>query len=58
MPIAAATGLTVTCGIGPNRMLAKLIGKTVKPDGLARIAAADADEFLRGAKIDKGNKIA
>ena len=31
-----ATGLTVTCGIGPNRMLAKLIGKTVKPDGLAR----------------------
>jgi len=51
--IREATGLTVTCGIGPNRMLAKLIGKTVKPDGLARIAAAEADEFLRGRPIEQ-----
>src|SRR5678815_1715861 len=41
----AETGLTVTCGLGPNRMLAKLVGKTVKPDGLAAIAAEDADAF-------------
>src|SRR5436309_11578138 len=26
--IRAETGLGVTCGVGPNRMLAKLIGKT------------------------------
>jgi len=51
--IRAATGLGVTCGIGPNRMLAKLIGKTVKPDGLARIGAAEADEFLRGRPIEQ-----
>jgi DNA polymerase-4 len=47
------TGLTVTCGIGPNRMLAKLIGKTVKPDGLARIAPHEADAFLRDLPIEK-----
>ena len=51
--IAEATGLTVTCGLGPNRMLAKLIGKTVKPDGLARIEAREADGFLRGRPIEQ-----
>jgi DNA polymerase-4 len=51
--IRAATGLTVTCGLGPNRMLAKLIGKTVKPDGLARIAAGEADAFLVGRPIEQ-----
>lgn len=49
--IRAATGLTVTCGLGPNRMLAKLAGKTVKPDGLARVTAAEADAFLRDRPI-------
>jgi DNA polymerase-4 len=51
--IGDATGLTVTCGVGPNRMLAKLIGKTVKPDGLARIEAAAAGEFLRDLPIEQ-----
>jgi len=51
--VRAATGLGVTCGIGPNRMLAKLIGKTVKPDGLARIEAADADAFLADRPIEQ-----
>ena len=51
--ILEATGLSVTCGIGPNRMLAKLIGKTVKPDGLARIGAAEADAFLRDRPIEQ-----
>jgi DNA polymerase-4 len=51
--IRAETGLTVTCGIGPNRMLAKLIGKTVKPDGLAMIAAEDADAFLVERPIEQ-----
>src|SRR5437867_1238795 len=51
--IRDATGLTVTCGIGPNRLLAKLIGKTVKPDGLARIVAAEADAFLRDRPIEQ-----
>jgi DNA polymerase-4 len=47
------TGLAVTCGLGPNRMLAKLIGKTVKPDGLARITPAEADAFLRDRPIEQ-----
>jgi DNA polymerase-4 len=51
--IRESTGLTVTCGIGPNRMLAKLVGKTVKPDGLARIEAAEADAFLRDRPIEQ-----
>ena len=47
------TGLTVTCGIGPNRMLAKLVGKTTKPDGLARIHAHEAEAFLVGRPIEQ-----
>jgi len=47
------TGLAVTCGIGPNRMLAKLIGKTVKPDGLARIRQDEADAFLLDRPIEQ-----
>ena len=51
--IRGDTGLTVTCGVGPNRMLAKLAGKTVKPDGLARVRAAEAKAFLRGRPIEQ-----
>jgi DNA polymerase-4 len=51
--IRAATGLTVTCGLGPNRMLAKLVGKTVKPDGLARVTAAEADGFMRDQPVER-----
>jgi DNA polymerase-4 len=51
--IREQTGLGVTAGLGPNRMLAKLIGKTVKPDGLARITAAEADAFLRDRPIEQ-----
>ena len=51
--ILERTGLTVTCGVGPNRMLAKLIGKTTKPDGLARIGAAEADAFLRDRPVEQ-----
>ncbi len=51
--IRAATGLTVTCGLGPNRMLAKLAGKTVKPDGLARVTAAEADGFMREQPVER-----
>jgi DNA polymerase-4 len=47
--IADATGgVPVTIGLGPNRMLAKLVGKTVKPRGLAVLDAEDADAFLAG----------
>ena len=51
--IRERTGLTVTCGLGPNRMLAKLAGKTHKPDGLVRLDAAEADAFLRDRPIEQ-----
>lgn len=51
--IRAETGLTVTCGIGPNRMLAKLAGKTVKPDGVARVHAHEAEAFLVDRPIEQ-----
>jgi DNA polymerase-4 len=51
--IRERVGLTVTCGLGPNRMLAKLVGKTRKPDGLARLDPAAADAFLRDRPIEQ-----
>jgi DNA polymerase IV len=48
-----ATGLTVTCGLGPNRMLAKLAGRGVKPDGVARLDADDAEAFLRDLPVER-----
>ena len=40
------TGLGVTIGLGPNRMLAKMAGKRRKPAGLGAVTAAEADAFL------------
>lgn len=51
--VLEATGLTVTCGVGPNRMLARLIGKTAKPDGLARIEAHEAEAFLTAQPVER-----
>src|SRR5439155_920569 len=39
-------GLTVSVGIGPNRMLAKLACRLKRPDGLGSIAAGDAMDLL------------
>ena len=47
------TGLGVTCGLGPNRMLAKLVGRTSKPDGLARLDPAHAEAFLVERPIEQ-----
>src|SRR5262249_2530751 len=50
--IREGTGLTVTCGLGPNRMLAKMAGKTRRPDGLTRIEADAAEAFLLPRRIE------
>jgi DNA polymerase-4 len=44
--IRTETGLTVTAGIGPNRMIARLASKSAKPDGLRMVTAAEAEAFL------------
>lgn len=47
------TGLHVTVGIGSSRMVAKMASKSVKPDGLFRVAAGTEDSFIRALPIDK-----
>ena len=49
--VRADTGLTVTVGLGPNRMLAKLAGKRTKPDGLGWVTGADAEAFLSARPV-------
>ncbi|MFG0329170.1 MAG: DNA polymerase IV [Phycisphaerales bacterium] len=41
-----ATGLVVSVGIGPNRLVAKLASKEGKPDGLLSIRPEQLDDFL------------
>jgi DNA polymerase-4 len=45
------TGLSITVGIGTNRMIAKLATRPVKPDGLAVVAAGSEEEFLAGRSV-------
>ena len=51
--IVAATGLTVSVGIGPNRLIAKLGSEAGKPDGLTVIPPEDVLAFL--APMPVGN---
>ena len=49
--VRSETGLAATVGIGPNRMLARLAGKTAKPDGLRLVAPGEAEDFLLGRPV-------
>jgi DNA polymerase-4 len=51
--IAAATGLTASVGIGPNRLIAKLASEDCKPDGLRVVPQEDVLDFL--APMPVGN---
>ena len=44
--IASEVGLSVTIGLGPNRMLAKMAGKSVKPNGLREIVPSEVESFI------------
>lgn len=51
--IHAATGLTASVGIGPNRLIAKLGSEHRKPDGLTVVGPAQIADFL--APMPVGN---
>jgi DNA polymerase-4 len=46
-------GLPVTIGMGANRMLAKIAGKSAKPNGLCWIQEKDIESVLPGLPIDR-----
>src|SRR5215831_2815171 len=45
--VRAATGLAVTVGIGPGKMVAKIASDLAKPDGLLEVPPGGVAEFLR-----------
>jgi DNA polymerase-4 len=51
--VRTEVGLPVTIGLGPNRMVAKIASKSVKPDGLRWIGVEDLETVLPGLPIDR-----
>ncbi len=50
--IRAATGLTASAGVAPNKFLAKIASGWQKPDGLTVIAPERVEHFLQGLPVD------
>ena len=50
--IKAATGLTASAGVAPNKFLAKIASAWKKPDGLTIIAPERMETFLRKLPVD------
>lgn len=47
------TGLAVSIGVGPNKLLAKLACELAKPDGLGEIRAEEAEAVLAPLAVDR-----
>jgi DNA polymerase-4 len=50
--ILAATSLTASAGVAPNKFLAKIASGWQKPDGLTVIAPERVETFLQGLPVD------
>jgi DNA polymerase-4 len=50
--IVAATGLTASAGVAPNKFLAKIASGWKKPDGLTVVAPGRVERFLQELPID------
>jgi DNA polymerase IV len=50
--IRAATGLTASAGVAPNKFLAKIASGWKKPDGLTVIAPGRVESFLQALPVD------
>jgi DNA polymerase-4 len=46
------TGLVITAGIGPNRMIARLASASAKPDGLRLVRVDEVEAFLIDRPVD------
>jgi len=51
--VTATTGLTVTVGLGRNRMFARLIGRRHKPNGIGLLEPAQEEDLLCALPIDE-----
>jgi DNA polymerase IV len=51
--VRAATGLVVSVGIGPGKMVAKIASDVGKPDGLVQVPPDAVDEFLRRLPVGR-----
>ena len=51
--IREATGLSVSVGLASNRMIAKMAGGAVKPDGLNYVPPGQEARFLGGMPVEK-----
>jgi len=51
--VRAATGLVVSVGIGPGKMIAKIASDVGKPDGLVEVPAERVDAFLRPLAVGR-----
>lgn len=47
------TGLSCSCGLAPNKLLAKLAGDMNKPNGLTIIRPEEIPNILKGLPVDK-----
>jgi len=45
------TGLTVSVGVGSNRMIAKMAGSSQKPNGLVKVEQGDEEGFIRDLSV-------
>jgi DNA polymerase-4 len=51
--VRAVTELTISVGIGPTKMIAKIASGMCKPDGLLEVNPADIDSFLRPLPVSQ-----
>ncbi len=51
--VRAVTGLTVSVGIGPTKMIAKIASAMCKPDGLLEVKPEEAEQFLRPLDVNQ-----
>jgi DNA polymerase-4 len=51
--VRAVTGLVVSVGIGPTKMIAKIASDLSKPDGLLEVPAGDVEAFLHPLPVGR-----